>query len=55
MKFMALMIIMAELLSSCTYSITMVETEGSASDVVDEASTPSTSVSPTLSIPSTTI
>lgn len=39
------------LLSSCTYSITMVHTEGSASDVVDEQQTPSTSVSPTVSIP----
>lgn len=31
-------------LSSCTYSINMVHTEGSASDVVDETQTPSTSV-----------
>ena len=39
------------LLSSCTYSITMVHTEGQASDVVDEQQTPSTTVSPTVSIP----
>jgi hypothetical protein len=39
------------LLSSCTYSITQVHTDGTASDVVDEQQTPSTSVSPTISIP----
>lgn len=39
------------LLSSCTYSITMVLTEGAASDVVDEQQTPSTTVSPTVSLP----
>lgn len=39
------------LLSSCTYSITMVHTEGTASDVVDEQQTPSTSVSPNLTVP----
>ena len=32
------------LLSSCTYSITMVSTDGHASDVVDEQQTPSTTV-----------
>jgi hypothetical protein len=39
------------LLSSCTYSITQVHTEGAATDVVDEQQTPSTTVSPTVSIP----
>lgn len=38
-------------LSSCTYSITMVHTEGQASDVVDETQTPSTTLTPTVSIP----
>jgi len=40
-------------LSSCTYSITMVHTEGEASDVVDETATntPSTSITPTVTIP----
>lgn len=35
------------MLTGCTYSITMVHTEGTASDVVDETATntPSTSVS----------
>jgi len=39
-------------LEGCTYSITMVHTEGQASDVVDETATntPSTSVTPTFSI-----
>lgn len=38
---------------ACTYSITMVHTEGTATDVVDETATntPSTSVTPTVSIP----
>lgn len=41
------------LLSGCTYSITMVHTQGQAEDVVDETATntPSTSVTPTVSIP----
>ena len=40
-------------LTGCTYSITMVHTEGTATDVVDETATntPSTSVTPTVSIP----
>lgn len=58
--------LMLVLLTSCTYSITMVHTEGQATDVVDETATntPSTSVSipvsansmPSLpSLPSTTV
>jgi len=40
------------LLSGCTYSITMVHTEGQATDVVDETATntPSTSVSVPVSV-----
>lgn len=40
-------------LQACTYSITMVHTQGEATDVVDETATnaPSTSVTPTVSIP----
>lgn len=44
-------ILMSTLLTGCTYSINMVHTEGSASDVVDEDQSPSTSISPTVSIP----
>jgi hypothetical protein len=36
-------------LTSCTYSITMVHTEGSASDVVDETAT--ATGTPTVEIP----
>lgn len=38
-------------MTSCTYSITMVHTDGTASDVVDEtaSNTPSTSVSVPIS------
>lgn len=54
--------LMLLMLSSCTYSITMVHTQGEATDVVDETATntPSTSVSIPVSatslpgIPSTT-
>jgi hypothetical protein len=44
-------------LSSCTYSITMVHTQGEAADVVDETATntPSTSVTPTLTIPASAL
>ena len=40
-------------LTSCTYSVTQVQTRGTASDVVDEtaSNTPSTSVTPTMTIP----
>lgn len=40
-------------ISSCTYSITMVHTEGTASDVVDETATNSPNVSPDIKIPIT--
>jgi hypothetical protein len=46
-----LTIMMRILMTGCTYSITMVHTEGQATDVVDEQQTPSTSVTPTVSIP----
>lgn len=45
------------LLTQCTYSVTMVCTEGTATDVVDETAnnTPSTTVSPRVSIPATAL
>lgn len=45
MKFLACFMLF--LMTGCTYSITMVHTQGEASDVVDETATntPSTSVS----------
>ncbi len=42
-------------LNSCTYSITMVHTEGEAMDVVDETATNTPNVSPSLSIPASII
>lgn len=44
-------------LTGCTYSITMVHTEGTATDVVDQTATntPSTSVTPTVSIPASAL
>ena len=38
-------------LAACTYSITQVHTQGQASDVVDETTTPSTTVTPTVNVP----
>lgn len=42
------------LLSSCTtYSVTMIHSEGSASDMVDEQQSPSATVNPNINIPIT--
>lgn len=41
-------VLLATLCTGCTYSITMVHTQGTASDVVDETTTPSTSVTATI-------
>lgn len=48
-------LILPFILCACTYSITMVHTEGTADDVVDESATPSTSISPNISIPASLI
>ena len=42
-------------LTSCTYSITMVHTQGTATDVVDEVDTPKANLSPTFTIPSSVL
>lgn len=42
---------MCVLCTSCTYSITMIHTEGTATDVVDEEQDASADVKPKLSIP----
>ncbi len=39
------------LLSSCTYSINLVHTQGEASDVVDETQSAQPDISPNLDIP----
>lgn len=36
------------ILNSCTYSITMVHTEGQANDIVDEQQTPTADVKATI-------
>jgi len=38
------------LLSGCTYSITMVHTSGTASDVVDEQQTPTADIKPDIKV-----
>lgn len=39
------------LCASCTYNISMAHTEGSASDVIDDTQTPTSTVSPDIKIP----
>ena len=45
-----LLAILPLLLSSCTYSLNVVHTQGSAADVVDEQHTPTANVSATVPI-----
>lgn len=39
------------MLTSCTFNVSMVHTEGQASDVIDETSTNAPTVSPQIEIP----
>lgn len=50
-------LLLGSMLTACTYSITMVHTQGEATDVVDEtaSNTPTTSVTPTVSIPASAL
>ena len=41
-------IAMVAFLHGCTYSVNLIHSEGSASDIVDENQTPSTTISPTF-------
>lgn len=43
------------MLNSCTYSITMVHTEGQATDIVDETHSPKADISPNIAIPASVI
>lgn len=51
MKSIAIVALIA--LSSCTYSITQVHTEGSASDLIDDTDTPTSNA--TVSVPASII
>lgn len=51
MKYIIIYGLMLQALTSCTYSITMVHTEGTASDVVDEDQKADANVSPNVSLP----
>jgi len=44
-------ILMLALLSSCTYSVNLIHTQGNASDVIDEEQKNDPTVSPTMNIP----
>lgn len=50
MKLITLLIITFAL-TACTYTISLVHTEGNASNVGDDTDTPSTSIAPSLTIP----
>lgn len=39
------------MLTACTYNVSMVHTEGQASDVIDETSTNAPNVAPTIALP----
>ena len=54
---MKLILLATCLLTSCTCTQTMVHTQGTATDVVDEttSTTPTTTVSPNLNIPATAL
>lgn len=45
-----ILVVSLMILSSCTYSINMIHTEGTATDVVDEASTPTAELTVTPNI-----
>lgn len=51
MKSILISLIIAGLLTACTYSITMVHTQGEATDVVDEVQRTDADIKPNLSIP----
>ncbi len=42
--------LLAIILGSCSYSINMVHTQGTASDVVDEQQSPSADISPDIKV-----
>lgn len=42
--------LLSVILASCTYSITMIHTEGSASDIVDQEQTPTADISPDIKV-----
>jgi hypothetical protein len=47
--------VLLSILAACTYSITMVHTEGEAADVVDETATNSPDISPEITVPASVI
>lgn len=47
--------LLAIIQTGCTYSISQVHTEGTATDVIDTTQSPDTDVSPNLSIPASII
>lgn len=51
MREMFLITAMSIFLVSCSYSISLVHTEGHAEDVIDDTKTNTTDVAPSLSVP----
>lgn len=54
-SFIVLLGVVITFLTSCTYSITMVHTQGTATDVVDETQRADPDVKTDLSIPATAL
>ena len=51
MKYIIIYGIMIQALTGCTYSVNLIHTSGSASDVVDETQAADPTVSPNISLP----
>lgn len=47
---MKYLLLLALVCTSCTYSVIMNHTEGTATDVVDETTTPTTEINPNVSV-----
>ena len=52
MKYLPFLLI---ILSSCTFTMNQISTKGTASDVVDETSTPTANISPQVTIPASVV
>lgn len=47
----SLFLFLSAALTSCTYNVSLVHSEGQATDVIDTAQTPTSDLSPTITIP----
>ncbi len=52
---MNILIVISLILTGCTVSVNVIRTQGQATDLVDENQSPSTTVNPNISIPTSLI